>query len=165
MAKRTLTLRIQAEGVREALAAFRDLPKEASAQLRDASQGIAEALAIAARAASHIDEQSAAVGKTVKVVRDRVPAVQAGGSTPVTSTGAAAFMLLFGSEFGADGRFGWYAHPRYGDSAGRQFKPHQGTQGRWFFPTVEAKQPEIMARWHKAVDEIVDFWASHGGGA
>lgn len=163
MAKETLTLRIHASGVRETLAAFRALPKQADAQLRDASQDIADAMARAARTGSRIDAQSAAVGKTVKVVRDRVPAVQVGGSAVVTSSGARAYQLLFGSEFGARGRFGWFAHPRYADSPGRQFKPHQGTDGRWFFPAVEGQVPAAIARWSKAADEIVEFWAAFGG--
>ena len=165
MPKETLTLKIRADGVREALAAFRALPKEASVQLRDASERIAASLADAARSASHIDAQAAAVGTTVRVARDRVPAVQVGGSKPVTSSRVPAYKLLFGSEFGANGRFGWYAHPRYADSTGRQFKPHQGTEGRWFFPTAEAEIPDAMVEWNKAVDGIVAFWASHGGGS
>lgn len=152
----SLTIRVRIAGVREKLRVFRDLPKDAQAALRDASAVIAAKLARSAKAAgTSTDAQSAAVARTVRVGRDRLPVVQAGGARRVTSTGARAFELLFGSEFGADGRFGWYAARKYDMSVGKQFWPHQGQQGRWFFPTVEREAPVIEREWHAAADEIV----------
>lgn len=162
MAKQALTLRLQGEGVRETLAAFRYLPKDANQELRQASLRIADLLAQSARTASGIDAQSAAVGKTVRAIRDRVPVVQAGGGRRVTSSGARAYELLFGSEFGANGRFGWYSARRYAESEGRQFSPHQGRQGRWFFPTVERELPAALAEWGKAADAIVRRFGQGG---
>jgi hypothetical protein len=151
----TLTVKVRVTGVRETLAAFRRLPKDASNELRDAAGQIAQVLVAAAKSNSHIDPQSAAVGTTVKVARDRVPAVTAGGSKRVTSSGAKAWQLLFGSEFGANGRYGWYGASKYADSPGRQFSPHQGQRGRWFFPAVEDRQAQIAAQWRQAADNIV----------
>lgn len=159
MAKRALTVNVRIDGVREILKAFNRMPKDATNALRDASKTIAEKVARKARSAGQgLDAQSAAVASTVKVARDRVPAVQAGGAKRVTSSRVPAYSLLFGSEFGADGRFGWYAKSKYGESTGRQFSPHQGQQGRWFFPTVEAEQATIAREWGQAVDEIIDKW-------
>ncbi|HEV7649385.1 MAG TPA: hypothetical protein VGP26_14625 [Actinophytocola sp.] len=162
MAKQALTIRLKATGVRETLAAFRDLPKDANRELREASLGIADLLAQSAKGASHIDAQSAAVGTTVKAIRDRVPVVQAGGSRRITSSRVPAYRLLFGSEFGANGRFGWYSASRYNESTGRQFSPHQGQQGRWFFPTVERELPAALREWNKAADEIVRRFGQGG---
>lgn len=164
MAKSTLTMRIEVAGTREALAAFRGLPKEASNQLRTAAGKIATSLAASAKQASNIDAQAAAVGTTIKVARDRVPSVQVGGSKRVTSSRAPAYALLFGSEFGADSRYGWYAASKYGDSAGHQFSQHQGRNGRWFFPTLEREVPDAMREWKRAVDTLVSWWGSgHSG--
>lgn len=155
MAKQALTVRMRAPGMRETLAAFRYLPKEANQELRQSSLRIAALLAESAKDASGIDAQSAAVGKTVRAIKDRVPVVQAGGARRVTSTGTRAHELLFLSEFGMTRRSGWYASPRYGRSEGRQAAPHQGRRGRWFFPTVEREQPRVVAEWDRAADAIV----------
>lgn len=159
MAKQALTVRVRISGVQETLAAFRQLPKDASAALRDAAKAIASTVARSARAAGRAtDAQSAAVSATVKPVRDRVPVVQAGGATRITSNRVPAYQLLFGSEFGANGRYGWYGASKYADSEGRQFSPHQGQEGRWFFPTVEREQPHIDRAWGKAADDIIRKW-------
>jgi hypothetical protein len=66
--------------------------------------------------------------------------------------------LLFGSEFGANGRYGFYSASRYRDSPGRQFRPHRGQNSYWLFRTAEQAQPEIKAQFAAVVDEIVrDF--------
>jgi len=156
VAKQALTVKLSASGVRPVLAAFRHLPKDANTELRAASLRIADILATSAKDASHIDGQAAAVGKTVKAVRDRVPVVQAGGARRVTSTGARAYELLFGSEFGMSRRSGWYAAARYRDSTGRQYASgHRGTSGRWFFPSVERELPAVLRQWERAADAIL----------
>jgi hypothetical protein len=162
MAKQALTVKVHIDGVRETLAAFRKLPKDASNELRDASMKISQTLVTAAKRNAGIDPQSTAVATTVKVVRDRVPAVQAGGAKRVTSNRAPAWALLFASEFGMTRRSGWYANPRYGDSAGRQYSPHQGQKGRWFFPAVENERTQIAREWNKAVDVIVRKFGEGG---
>jgi len=159
MAKRALTVNVRIDGIREILKAFNRMPKDAKNALRDASATIARKVADKARSAGQgLDAQSAAVASTVKVARDRVPAVQAGGAARITKSRVPAHRLLFGSEFGADGKFGWYGKPKYEGSPGRQFSPHQGQQGRWFFPSVEAEQATIAREWGQAVDEIIDKW-------
>jgi hypothetical protein len=162
VAKRTLTMTFQAEGLRETLAAFNRLPKDANAELRDAAGRIVAWVARDAKAASSIDPQAAAVGQTVRVARDRVPAVQAGGSAKITSQGIPAWRLLFGSEFGMSGRSGWFSGPQYADSPGRQFhSTHRGRQGRWFFPTVERSASETARLWNDAADAIVHRWEAN----
>lgn len=151
MAKTSVTFKVQIDGLRETLRAFQELPKDASKRLRDESLKLAEKLAVKARAAGMADAapQSKLVATTVKAVRDRVPAVQAGGTKRLGRNGAPAFTLLFGSEFGSDDY--------------RQFhRAHRGRDGAWFFPTVERSGREISQAWNRAADEIVrDF--SEGG--
>jgi len=155
--KSALTITLHATGVRETLSAFRALPKDASAELRKSSLKLAESLAVAARAAGKAEGgQAAAVARTVKARKDRVPSVQAGGSTRVGRKRAPAFALLFGSEFGMDRRSGWYARSRYRRSKGSQYEhPHRGREGAWFFPTIEARQAQIMREWQAAADRII----------
>lgn len=162
MAKQGLTIRLKGEGVRETLSVLRHFPKDANRQLREASLRIADLLAQSAKQASSIDAQSAAVGKTVRAIKDRVPVVQAGGARRITSSRVPAWRLLFGSEFGANGRFGWYSAARYAESEGRQFSPHQGRTGRWFFPTVERELPAALKEWREAADEIVRKFGQGG---
>ena len=151
MAKKTaLTITIQQEGVRETLAAFRGLPKEASNEIRDTSKRLAGLLATAAQAAGRQEgHQASLVASTVKAARDRVPVVQAGGTTRLGSRKAPAWKLLFGSEFGSNDY--------------RQFPSmHRGNVGIWFFPTVEDRASEIAAEWRQAAERIVRAFASKG---
>ncbi len=149
----SLTVRIRIEDVRETIAAFRHLPDDANNELRDASEDLAKGLAEKVRAAGMaLGPQDAVVARSVRARRDRVPTIQAGGS-------GKAGRLVYGSEFGMNKRSGWYGARRYRRSAGRQFRPHQGAQGYWFFPTVEANESEIGRAWTDAADEIVRKWA------
>jgi hypothetical protein len=151
MAKTGLTVRIRIEGIRETLQAFRELPADATKRLREETLKLAEVLANRARADGLADSapQSHLVAATVKAVKDRVPAIQAGGSMRLGRRRAPAYKLLFGSMFGSN---------EY-----RQFRrPHGGTQAYWFFPVVEEASGEISAAWNRVADEIVrDF--SEGG--
>ena len=165
MAKKTaLTVTLHIDGVRETLAAFRRLGKDAEKKLREASLRLADVLAAKAQAAARTDSaQSALMAPTVKAVRDRVPTVQAGGTRKVGRNRAPAWGVLFGSEFGMNQRSGWYANPRYDGESGRQYRPHQGRQGYWFFPLVEENAGEIADAWNKAAGDLLrEFEAGDG---
>lgn len=144
MAKSGLTITLEIDGVRETLAAFRDLPKQATDKLRDAAGQIADDLLPAVRSAARSDRspQSALVASTVKVRRDRIPVLVAGGTKRLGVNRAPAYKLLFGSEFGS---------VQYD-----QFhKLHQGQEGSWFFPVIEAEAARISAAWNAAADAII----------
>jgi hypothetical protein len=147
VAKKTLTISMNVTGIRETLAAFNGLPKEASNELRDAAKELAELLAVDARAAAIAEgAQAALMASTVKAARDRVPVVQAGGTKRVGSRRAPAWRLLFGSEFGSN-RF-------------EQFpRSHQGSDGIWFFPVIEQNAGPIARRWNEAADNILTAFA------
>lgn len=156
MAKQALTFKVNIDGVRETLAAFRELPKDANNELRERSKALAELLANRAQAAGRAEgSQAALVARTVKAVRDRVPVVQAGGTRKLGRHAAPAYSLLFGSEFGMNQKSGWYANPRFRRSRAHQYHRHTGQQGAWFFPTVEASGPEIGREWRAAADEVM----------
>lgn len=141
-----ISMTVHIAGVRETLAAFRELPKQAAAELRDASGVIAAFMAESARARGMASSsRSALVAGTVRPARDRVPVVQVGGSSRLGSRRAPAWALLFGDEFGA--------------LTYRQFRPHRGTRGYWFFSSIEGEEARIDREWNQAADAIVAKWA------
>lgn len=132
------------EGLNEVLRAFRNLPKEASNELRTASQDIASRhMAPAWRdAAQGAGPWADAIADSVKVRRDRVPAVAIGGNRKVLSGGASATMV------------------RYPSSTGRKrdsFAPFQNTN---WLQDVRAYQPAALREWGQAVDRIVMKWSA-----
>jgi len=165
MARRTVSLPVEIDGVRETLAAFRRLPKEASQSLRERTLTLAELLARSAKAAGRsAGPQAALVAGTVKAKRDRVPAVTVGGSGAVGRHRAPVYGLLFASEFGMNRRSGWYSASRYGGSAGQQYHPHIGTQGYWFYPTLRRQGPAIGRAWTAVADDIIEEFSEGGAG-
>lgn len=151
MAKKTaVTFTIRQEGVRETLAAFRGLDKEASKELRKSSAKIAAKFSgVAQRAGQSEGHQAALVAKTVKPGFDRVPVVTAGGSRRLGSRKAPAWKLLFGSEFGSN-RFSQF--PR----------THQGRDGIWFFPTIEHEAPAMIKEWRSMADAVLKAFTKGG---
>ena len=73
------------EGMRELLRALSKIPKELQADVRDASQAIANDLLSGAKGAAHTPQQRMAAAG-LKVRRDRIP------------------VIFAGSEYGASGR-------------------------------------------------------------
>lgn len=142
-----LTLRLNIAGINETLRKFREMPKEASDELRDASKEIADDLAAKTKGAATSDSpQSALIAPTIKAVRDRVPVVQAGGTKRVGRNRVPAYKVLFGSEFGSNNL--------------RQFRPHRGAASYWFFKAVENEQSNIAEKWNQAADRIINKWGS-----
>lgn len=150
-----LVVRIRLTGVPEMRAAFRRLPKEANRALKDRSNKIATVLAGRIRSsATSSSAQSAAVAKSVKARRDRVPVVVAGGTVRVTherrsSRGQLptwASDLLFGANFGANHL--------------KQFRSHRGagSDDYWFFSTIKRSQSQIDNEWGQAVDDVAQEW-------
>lgn len=154
-----IAVRLRITGARETLAAFRQLPKDASKELRDANQQISTDLADKIRAAAESSSpQSAAVAPSIKARRDRVPSITAGGGRLATkqrrrSRGQAkttAGKLVFGANFGA--------------SYLKQFRRHSGAgeDDYWFFRTVEDNEARIVDEWTQAADRVLNQWGSGG---
>lgn len=156
-AARSLNISVETRGVRETLFAFRRLPKDASDSLRDRSMRLSKVLATRVQAAAIAEGgQAKIVAPTVKARRDRVPAITAGGNERVGKRRVPAHKLVFGSEFGAKRRFGWYSAYRYRNSTGRQYKRHLGQHSYWFFRTVDENTAAVNTAWHKIADDIVN---------
>jgi len=141
--KTTLTVGVKIGGLREALTAFRELPKEANDALRDEALKLSQELAVDVQSAARSEgHQAALLAQTVKAKRDRVPVITAGGTTKLGHNRKPAYKLLFGSEFGS--------------SRLKQYKPHRGRQGYWFFPVVEKQADKIAAGWQDAAQRVID---------
>ena len=153
-----ITVRVSITGAREMLRAFRQLPKDASKELRDANREISKSLAGKIRAAAVAEgSQAAAVAPSIRAQNDRVPSVTAGGRRRATkqrrtSRGqdpTTAGDLIFGANFGAT-----YL---------TQFKPHNGGAGSddyFFFKTVEREMPAISDEWTDAAERVLAKWAT-----
>lgn len=149
MAKSALTINMRVEGAHATLAALRRMPKQASDELRDASQQLASTLANRVRSAAASEGRQAGIlAATVAARRDRLPVIVAGGSRRLGRNRKPAYKLLFGSEFGANRL--------------RQFKPHLGRGSYWFFRTVEDNQTVVAAAWRKAADDVVRRFGEGG---
>lgn len=139
-----LTMRVQIDGLEQTVAAVRALGPDAVVELRERTETVAEELAAKIQAAGQADSrQSARAARTVAVHRGIAPAVVAGPHP-----------LLFGSEFGMTRKSGWYAWPRFFDSAGRQFRPHRGRGSYWFFKAAERAAPDMARQWQAAADAV-----------
>lgn len=149
MASKSLTIKLHLSGARETLKAFRDLPKEASNELRTKTLALSQLLASKVEGAARADSpQSALIAGTVKANKDRVPSISAGGNKKVGSRKKPAYKILFGSEFGA--------------KTLKQYRPHVGQGSYWFFRTVEQSQAEIDSAWNKLADDVLKKWGRDG---
>jgi hypothetical protein len=163
--RETITITVRMDGVRETLAAFNRLDREANVQLRKETKEIAEDLAAAQRRAAIGDgAQSVLMVPTVKARMDRVITVVAGGGKRVGRYRKPAGALIFASEFGMNRRSGWYAAARFAGSRGRQYHPHTGRVGYWFFPASRRMEDEMYRRWFAVCDRLLAQWGAGGSG-
>lgn len=145
------------------LRAFNAAGKEASAELRDESYGIARTLAGHLRRSAldpFAPPQAALLAPTVVPRRDRLVTVQIGGSRRVgrayrsRSTGrkvrAQAGALLWGSETGSESGV-----DRSGRAYSDRFVRDHNPVGYWIAPTVAAYGDEARERWWEAVELLL----------
>lgn len=138
---------------------LRQLPKEASAKLRDASVTIARMVAgdAAARARS-VGGLAAFVAPTIKPTRDRVPKVQMGSNAKLPDAGdgwvhgragkrQTVGDVIWGAEFGGGGR-----------ATTQQFKPWLGNDtgaGYFLWPAVRQDSDRIDREYSQALREAL----------
>lgn len=153
-----ITVTMKIHGVREMLAAFRQLPEDATKELREKNRAISRGLAGKIKAAAFAaPRQGPAVAPSVRAVSDRIPNVQAGGprraghqrrrssGQPPTTAGD----LVFGANFGG--------------TVLKQFPPHNGGAGGddyFFFKTVEREMPHIESEWVEVAESVLRKWAT-----
>jgi len=145
------TRSVSVTGLDEVLRALDKLPRDAEREARAGAVRISRRLAVLIRAAARTsDRQSARAGRTVRTATN--------GLTP--SVIAGPHPLLFGSNFGALGRFGWYSNRRYRSSRPRQFRPHRGQADYWFFSTAERSDAELAQEYQEIADSIIRAWSA-----
>lgn len=130
------------KGMRQLLRVLSKLPKDLQAEVRDASQAIADDLVNQSKNAAHTPLQQKVAG-ALKAKRDRVPVVKAGGKvdgTPVKD-------IFYGAEFGGGKR-----------PTTRQFPTHKGREGYFLYPTARARGREYSEKWAEAVDKAFKDW-------
>ena len=131
------------EGLNEVLRAFKALPKEASDELRKSSMVIAERhMAPAWRNAAlyYAGPWGPDIADSVRVKRDRVPAVNIGDNKKTFRGGATASMVRFPSDTG---------------ERRQSFAPFEQTN---WISKVRGYQPDALREWGEAVDRIVSKW-------
>jgi hypothetical protein len=149
---RPLIINVQIVGLPATLRAFRELPADASAEIRDEAGKIAGSMVGWVAAGARAESRTAArVAGTAKVLRDRVPAMSIGGASKVgTGTGrrkGKAYQLLFGANFGAR------TFP--------QFRAWAGRGNDYFvFTQIEAHEREIEDRYLDAADRVIRKWST-----
>lgn len=140
--KKSLSINITVDGLKETEAALKKLPPEALEGLIDASweisQDLAKRIRIAARSQG---PQAALLAGTVSTDEKTKPAVTIGGSSKVGRKKKPAFKVLFGAEFGAT-----YLP---------QFRA-RNTGGYFIYPTVNEMSDDIAEKWLKAANDAVD---------
>lgn len=130
------------DGLNDVLRALRALPKEANAELRKASQVIADRYMVPAwrDAAMEAGSWGPAIADSVKARRDRIPKVAIGGNKKAVSGGASATMLRYPSSSG---------------QTRESFAPFEKTN--WINQTRTYISP-AMREWSEAVDKVVKKW-------
>jgi len=139
------------DGLNDILRAFRKLPKEASAELRQASQAVADkhmAPAWREAAINYAGPWGQVIAESVKVRKDRVPAVTIGGARKKFSGGASPTMVRYLTDKGDRGRAG-----------SQKRAPEAFGQGSDWMSNVREYQSGAMQEWSAAVDRIVMKWS------
>lgn len=158
MAKESVNVGLEIEGLRETIRAFRALDDQSKVEAKASSKRVAELLASAIRAATPTgDRRYTNLGQTVRstVGRNGTPGIDIGGRVnPRVSGGGTPANLIIGMEFGANqaGRNGWRFPPRT-PRLGR------GNEGYWVYPTARAKQREVVSLWQNSLNSIINDWS------
>lgn len=143
---------VRVEGLNELLRDFRKLGKEAASEMRDASQKIADkhmAPSWRNAALNYAGPWGQAIADSVKVRRDRLPAVNIGGNRRVFSGGATATMVRYPSDKGSRAR---------GGRGVRNNIPPAFGQGTNWIEQATGYQDDALREWSQAVDQIILKW-------
>lgn len=133
------------EGLNEVLRGFRNLPKEASKELRSASKSIAERHMVPAwrnAALYGAGPWGQVIADSVKAGSDRIPVVRIGGNHKALSGGGTPNMVRYPSDSG---------------QARGSFAPFEQTN---WMDRVRAYQAPALKEWGLAVDRTVAKWST-----
>ena len=132
------------EGLDECLRAFKALPKEASRDLRLASAKVAERHMLPAwkRAALTVDVWGKDLAESIRVKKDRLPALNIGFQKKVFSGGASTNMVRWPASTG---------------ETRNSFAPFENTA--WLSIARNHYVEPAMQEWGKALDETLKKWS------
>jgi hypothetical protein len=151
---------VEIRGLNRLLRALSRYPKEASAELREASQDIASRLMAPAwkAAAGEAGPWGAKLAESVRAKRDRVPAVSIGYARKAYSGGASTNQLRYPTHHGTVERS---ASP-YADKMRRTYwSAFSDTQ--WMRGVKRRYIGPAMDEWGDAVERTVRKWNAGGG--
>ena len=152
MAKATRDVEMYVDGLNEVLRAIGKLPKEANNELRKASAAIAAqdmAPAWKRAAINYAGPWGERIAASVRVKRDRVPAVAIGYTKRVFSGGASSIMVRYPSDKGSRAR---------GGRGVRNNIPPAFGQGTNWIEQATGYQDDALREWSQAVDQIILKW-------
>lgn len=140
---------IEVEGLREVLTRLNKLGPDLNREVRVSSKEIAEEEAgrIRSAAGGSGDVVSAAVGATVRARSDRLPSIVGGGARRLHQLSGKPRLsdVFFGAEYGGGKR-----------ATTRQFRPHKGKVGYWFWPQIREDQELMLQEWAEALDRVLN---------
>lgn len=145
----TREIDLYVEGLNEVLRAISRLSKEANQELKAASMAIAESdMAPAWRNAAlyYAGPWGAKIAASVRVKKDRVPAVSIGYAKRVFSGGASSIQVRYPADKGSQGK------------SGRTMPPAFGTGTDWISQRKSYGEAAIR-KWGQAVDRVIAKWA------
>jgi hypothetical protein len=145
---------------------LRRAPKEIQREIKQ--RGKREVAAPAAKAirTAAVGTYGRATARSVKPGTGLVPVVRGGGATVSTIHGIRSGQLFPGSEFGGGSRVRTYTRRRpkgvgkphsVTRHTTRQFGPHTGRQGRWFYPAAERQfgSAQFARAWLGIVEDVL----------
>ena len=140
---------IEVEGLREVLARLNKLGPDLNREVRVSAKEIAEEEAgrIRSAAGASGDIVSAAVGATVRARSDRLPSIVGGGARRLNQLSGKPRLseVFFGAEYGGGKR-----------ATTRQFRPHKGRTGYWFWPQIREDQEQILQKWTEGLERVLN---------
>lgn len=151
MARATRDVELYVEGLNDVLRAIGRLPKEANTELRKASVAIAAqdmAPAWKRVAINYAGPWGERIAASVRVKRDRVPAVAIGYTKRVFSGGASSIQVRYPSDKGNTGRGGKHVPAAF------------GTGANWIETVRGTYQADAIRKWGQAVDDVVRKWGA-----
>jgi len=131
-------------GLADTQKAFRKLPKEIKAASDEQVRAVARLVASEAKAAA----STRAERKAATTIKAQKNSVSLGGGGKRSRAGR----MSLGTEFGGGAT-----------NRTRQFRPHRGTQGYFFWPSIRSNSERIKKMWDDMVDEILRELNSDGG--
>ena len=140
---------VEIQGLNRVLRALRQFGPDATAELRDESQSIAANLMVPTfqRRAASVPNWGAVLADSIRVRRDRVPAVNIGYKKRVTSGGASTVQLRYATDTGTR---------RPGGNPVRGPAPF--TRTNWLTAAAAEYKDPAMAAWGDALERVIDKW-------